>query len=357
MKTRWLRPALGPTMLEPVRPPSLAIDPISQLRVEIEKPVGSGDWIAVRDLLEAHPDAVALSGELTALYGEVLLRTGRSQAAREWLTQGLLRLERRGERVSLRRVMNLLGVSLFELGQLEEAAAILEQVAELAWSNGDDLLVAKARNNLGTIANVRGQRDKALTLYQLAVPVYQRLGSPSGLAECYHNMAITYRDSSALEQADECERRAIEFAHQAGSRRLTALARLGRAEISLRRGEVSLAEVGASHAASAFREAADPVGEGDALRLIGVARTLQGKLDLARSALETALSLTREHGAALNEAETLRALAEWAAAEGNHDVARVHASGAVMLLERLGATEDAAAMQLWIKENLLEENH
>ena len=54
-------------MLEPVRPPSLAIDPISQLRGEIEKPVGSGDWLAVRDLLEAHPDAVALSGELTAL--------------------------------------------------------------------------------------------------------------------------------------------------------------------------------------------------------------------------------------------------------------------------------------------------
>jgi len=213
------------------------------------------------------------------------------------------------------------------------------------------------RDYPGPVVDHAVQRDKALTLYQLAVPVYQRLGSPSGLAECYHNMAITYRDASALEQADECERRAIEFAHHAGSRRLTALARLGRAEISLRRGEVSLAEVGASHAASAFRDAADPVGEGDALRLIGVARTLQGKLDLARSALETALSLTREHGAALNEAETLRALAEWAAAEGNHDVARVHASGAVTLLERLGATEDAAAMQLWIKENLLEENH
>ena len=200
---------------------------------------------------------------------------------------------------------------------------------------------------------MRGQRDKALTLYQLAVPVYQRLGSPSGLAECYHNMAITYRDSSALEQADECERRAIEFAHQAGSRRVTALARLGRAEISLRRGEVSLAEVGASHAASAFRDAADPVGEGDALRLIGVARTLQGKLDLARSALEMALSLTREHGAALNEAETLRALAEWAAAEGNHDVARAHARSAVALLERLGAAEDAGAVLLWMEENLL----
>jgi tetratricopeptide (TPR) repeat protein len=336
-------------MLEPVPDTSLVLDPVAQLRTELEKPVGAGNWSAVRDTLAARPDALAVSGDLSALYGEVLLRTGRSQAAREWLGQALRQLERRGERVALRRAMNLLGVALFELGHLEEAVGILEQVAEIAWSHGDDLLLAKARNNLGTIANVRGQRDKALTLYQLAVPVYQRLGSTSGLAECYHNMAITYRDSLALDHADECERRAIEFAHEAGSRRLTALARLGRAEINLRRGEISLAEAGATFAAAAFREAADPVGEGDALRLIGVARTLQGKLEMAHSALETALALTRKHGAALNEAETLRALAEWAAAEGNLDVARAHASGAAALLERLGAREDALAVKLWME--------
>jgi tetratricopeptide (TPR) repeat protein len=253
--------------------------------------------------------------------------------------------------------MNLLGVALFELGMLEAAASTLEQVAEVAWSNGDDLLLAKARNNLGTIANVRGQRDKALALYQSAVPVYQRLGSSSGLAECYHNMAITYRDSLVLDHADECELRAIEFAHEAGSSRLTALARLGRAEISLRRGEVSLAEAGAMFAAMAFREAADPVGEADALRLIGVTRTLQGKLEPARSALETALALTREHGAALNEAETLRALAELAAIEGNIQVARAHALGALALLERLGAEGDAAAVTLWMEQNLPLDGH
>jgi tetratricopeptide (TPR) repeat protein len=342
-------------MLEPVPDSFVGLDPVAQLRTEIEEPAVAGNWSAVRDVLADRREAVALSGELTALYGEVLLRTGRSQAARDWLTQALLQLERRGERVALRRVMNLLGVALFELGCLEDAAAILEQVAEIAWSNGDDLLLAKARNNLGTIANVRGQRDKALTLYQLAVPVYQRLGSTSGLAECYHNMAITYRDALALDNAEECERRAIEFAHEAGSLRLTALARLGRAEINLRRGQVSLAEAGATFAVAAFRKAADPIGEGDALRLIGVARTLQGKLDLAHSALETALALTREHGAALNEAETLRALAEWAAASGDHDIARAHAQGAVTLLERLGAMEDAATVKLWMRENLLHE--
>ncbi|HEY9014108.1 MAG TPA: tetratricopeptide repeat protein, partial [Gemmatimonadales bacterium] len=275
----------------------------------------------------------------------------RSQAAREWLAQTLLQLASRGERVALRRVMNLLGIALFELGRMEEAATILEQVAEVAWNSGDDLLLAKARNNLGTIANVRGQRDQALTLYQLAVPVYQRLGSPRGLAECYHNMAITYRDAHALDRADECERRAIEFASEAGSNQLTALARLGRAEISLRRDEVSLAEAGATFAVAGFRQAGDPIGEADALRVIGVTRTLQGKVEQARVALEAALALAREHGAALCEAETLRALAERAAAVGEPDEARAHATSAIALLQKLGAIEDAEAVRKWMEEN------
>jgi tetratricopeptide (TPR) repeat protein len=330
---------------------------VAELRADLDKLIRDGNWNAARVVLEAQPEVLAASGDLTALYGEVLLRTGRSHAAREWLTKALARLEPRNERMALLRVMNLLGIALFELGLLQEAAAMLEQVAELAWRIGDDLLLAKARNNLGTIANVRGQREKALSLYQLAVPVYQRLGSPDGLAECYHNMAITYRDSLALDRAEDCEVRAIEFANEARSERLTALARLGRAEISLRRGEISLAEARATVAASHFRQAADPVGEGDALRLMGVARTLQGKLDQARAALETALSLTRQHGAALNEAETLRALAEWAAAQGQPDVARAHATKAVALLERLGATEDAATITSWMEQNLAPHGH
>ena len=328
--------------------PDTVLDSVAQTRSDIERPLDSANWAAVRDLLAGRPEALAASGDLAALYGEVLLRTGRSQAAKEWLAQALLQLASRGERVALRRVMNLLGIALFELGRIEEAATILEQVAEVAWNSGDDLLLAKARNNLGTIANVRGQRDQALTLYQLALPVYQRLGSPSGLAECYHNMAITYRDARALDRADECERRAIEYASEAGSSQLTALARLGRAEINLRKQEVSLAEAGAAFAVTSFRQAGDPIGEADALRLIGVTRTLQGKLEQARPALEAALALTRQHGAALNEAETLRALAEWAASRGDPDVARAHATAAVALLEKVGATEDAAAVREWI---------
>ena len=341
-------------MAESVPPNPPGPEDSAAVRAEAERLVRRGDWDRIRSFLAGHAEALEASGDLTALYGETLLRTGRTQAGREWLETAVPRLERRGDRAPLRRVMNLLGAALLELGLLEDASATFERVAELAWSNGDDLLLAKARNNLGTIANIRGRRDQAIALYQLAVPAYQRLGSPGGLAECYHNMAITFRDTLALNEADEYETRAIEFAREAGSRRLVALARLGRAEISLRRGESSLAEVGATLAATAFREAADPIGEGDALRLVGVARTRKGELDGAGAALEAALGLTRNHGAALNEAETLRALAEWAAARTDWALARAHADAALTILRRLEALDDAQALSEWMTETLPE---
>lgn len=48
--------------------------------------------------------------------------------------------------------------------------------------------------------------------------------------EALHDMAISFRDLGQLEEAERHKRRAIEFAHQAGSAQVLAMARVGRAE-------------------------------------------------------------------------------------------------------------------------------
>ena len=127
-----------------------------------------------------------------------------------------------------------------------------------------------------------------------------RGASREGLAECYHNIAITHRDRRDLKRAHECELRAIEFARESGSTRLVALARLGRDEILLR----------------------------------------QGKLIEAHQMLEAALAILRLHGAALNEAETLHALAECEAARGNITEALAAAHLAIEKFAAFDALED-----------------
>jgi tetratricopeptide (TPR) repeat protein len=309
----------------------------------------AGAWDEVRRLLTAHAPAALAHPELTTLRAESELRTGHPRDARAWLTEALPGVERSGDRAALRRAVNQLGVADVELGALDDAERAFEWALELAQLDCDDLLVARATNNLGAIANIRGRRDEALALYQLAVPAYQRLGNVRGLAESYHNMAITYRDLGQLARADECERRAIEYAREAASGRLVALARLGRADLSFRGGDACLAEVGARRAATDFAEIRDPIREADALRLVGAASLAQGKHDAAREALDCAIQLARAHGSALIEAEALHARAELLAVSGAPTAARADATAAAAIYARLDATAEREAVLEWME--------
>jgi len=135
-----------------------------------------------------------------------------------------------------------------------------------------------------------------MALYNLAVSAHQRLGNRRGLAECYHNMAITYRDLGRLEEADELEQRSV----------------------------------------------------ADALRLAGVACTKQGKFTECRILLDEALERTRELGALLNAAETLRARAELLWASSEPDLWLSDARSALGLFHQLGAEREYAAIMRWI---------
>lgn len=307
-----------------------------------------GSWVDVRALLVAHESESRAHAELVALRAEADLRTGRPREARRWLEEMLPMLELSGDRAAYRRAMNLLGVACVEMGETSQAEDALGRALELGRIDGDDLLVARATNNLGAIADMHGRREAALALYQLAIPAYQRLGDARGLAESYHNMAISFRGGDRLPEADEYERRAIEFAREASNRRLEAMAGVGRAEIQLRQGDARLAEVVARRAAREFAQLGDPIREADAARLVGAANLALGRHAPARASLERAVSLAREHDSALIEAESLRARAELQLALDDSAAARADASAALAIYLRLGALEAGERMRAWM---------
>jgi tetratricopeptide (TPR) repeat protein len=308
----------------------------------------TGAWNDVRSLLASRAAEARAQPELATAWAEAHLRTGHLRDAHTWLSETLTVIERSGDRAQLRRALNLLGVAHTEIGALDDAEATFDRAAQLGRADGDELLVARATNNLAAIAHVRGRRDVALALYALALPAYQRLGSARGLAESYHNLAITLREQGELDRADECEQRAIEYARDAGTPGLAAMARVGRAEVYLRRDDPLMAEATAHVAARELRAAGDPIREADALRVAGVACTRRRALAEARVLLDRAVSLAREHGHMLIEAESLRARADAAAAAGDRAAAHEDLQAAAELFGRLGArdTEGEARQRL-----------
>lgn len=302
-----------------------------------------GAWTDVVRLLEPVPSTAP--NELSLLYAESLTRVGQVRAGCTWLNQIIPLFLAQGDRASHRRALNLLGAASFFLGELEEASAAFTSALELASEDDDLLLLARATNNLGLIANLRGEHDAALGHYRLAVPTYQRLGQRRGLAESYHNIAITYRDIGELDEADEYERRAIDYAGDGIAPRVAAMGRIGRAEIALRRGDPQFARGTSERAAAELARLQDPVNEADAHRLAGTAAAAMRRFAEAADAFARALGIARAHGSVLVEGEALRDRAAAHAAQGMQWEARADAEAAISLFTRLGATSEVASLE------------
>lgn len=311
------------------------------LRANAGAHAASGEWIGLRHLLAQHEDMAAADAQLATLRAEAELRTGRPREAHRWLAEVLRTIERSGDRHSFRRGLNLRAVAALELGELEEAQQTFVKVLELAHSDNDDLLTARALNNLGALADMHDRFDDAITAYEHAIPLYQRLGDTRGLAETHHNLAISLHHRGQLHEAEDHERQAIGYAHEARNAALESLGRLGLAELTLAAGDAPLAEAMARHAAERFVAAGDALRQADALRVVAAACLAQHKLSVASDALRQASELAVAHGARLLEAELRRLAMELLFAAGRTDEARQAANDAARLFERVGSAAKA----------------
>lgn len=310
--------------------------------------VDAGAWGDVCRVVTDNIADAKKSPSVIVLYAEALLRTGDPRAARRWLDAQQSTLLLSGDRAAIRRAVNVSGAASFEQSDLEGASLAFERALELGRIDGDDLLVARATNNLAVISTIRGRHDEALGLYAIALPAYQRLGNVNGLAESYHNAAIALRKLSQLKQADEHEQRAAEFARQVGNHHLVALIWVGRAEISLLRGDAALAEASALRAASALSKLHDPSRHADAIRLCGTARLALGKLDEACTSLNEAVELAATHGNTLIEAESRWARAQTLMARGHLGPALDDAERAAAYFRKLNAPTELEVVSTWL---------
>ena len=282
--------------------------------------------------------------EEAVLLSEAILYLGEERRALALLRAIMPDVAPGTDRGLYRRAVNMLGVACFALGELEEANSALHVALDLATQDDDALLLAQATNNLGTIASLQGRHEVALSHYRVAIPTLQRIGQPQRLANVYHNIGITLRATGDLEQADEHELRAIEYATSSDVPRLAAMGRTGRAEIALRRGDAPLAETTARLVIDELRQLGDPLNEADALRVMGAACAAQRRYDDALQSFSRALEIARAHGHALNEAEVLRDRVDVRVRRAERALALDDARAALAIFERLGARAECDAL-------------
>ena len=328
----------------------MSLPPVDTLLSSARLLAEKAAWDDLIRLLEPAASRPTMSDELSVLFGEALTRARREIDAQQWLRPVVSRLAHGTDSALHRRAVNLLGVSCFRVGDLDQAAEAFTAALELATEASDSLTIARASNNLGMIANMRGHCELALSYYRRAIPTYQRNGHAQGLAETYHNIAITFRDLEQLDEADAHEQRTIAYASAGQVPRLVVMGHIGRGEIALRRGDPELAIATAQHAVRELGQLRDPLNEADAWRLLACALCQADRLDDSREAFARALSLARTHGHVFNEAETLRDRMRLWVRMLQRSSALNDGAASLALFRRLGATREVEALTRRIKE-------
>lgn len=318
------------------------LPPLAEIRALAQK----REWRSLADHLSALPEDVLLeAGELAFLYADACWRVGEPERAVEVASRLERRARRLGDRVLVLNVQNVIGMALFELGRTQEAedrfAMLLEYA--VAWRNEE--FAARAANNLGVLANVRGRKEEALSCYQRALAAYQRLGYARGLAQTHHNLGIAYHHLGFLQEAEAHCRTAIDLAADAESQDVIALAQVEIASIRVEAGDGRLAETLAQRALQLYEGLRDPLGRADALRVLAGAARARREFDLATERLESALAIAEEHTELHLLGEIHRDRAQLLRERGDAAGARSAYSVAADYFMRFGAQTEAWEME------------
>ena len=278
---------------------------------------------------------------LALLYGIGQSRLGKLELGQQWARVALSRARLVGDRKLEVRGLNVCGAIALERGGLTEATYFFTQAQDEAMQDSDMAALGRCANNLGIIANMRGDYGRAVGAYTRAIAAYQQGHYDRGIVESEHNLGITYRDMTRLDDALQAADRAAAGAQRLGDRRLAAQALAGRAEILIARGQPQLAAREAQAALAVHRELQTPILETEDLRILAVAIGMTGKAQESEAMLRDVIDRGTKGGWPVHVAAAQRDLAHLFALQGDAVAASELARAAQVAFDRLGVTAEA----------------
>ncbi len=231
--------------------------------------------------------------------------------------------------------LNVLAGIALETGEMEQARDIFGQALARGGSNPE--LRGRIERNLGIIANIQGDHEHALALYQRSLEACRAANDEQGRAIAYHNLGMVSADLERWDQADGYFDQSLQVAESLGDVRLKGLCLLNHAEVHVARQQFDRARGNAEAALAIFDQLGARSHKADAYRVIGAIYRETGRAALAESRLRAAVELATTSGEVLIEAESARELALLYQSMGRNQEALSLLNTAHRLFRRLDA--------------------
>jgi putative nucleotidyltransferase with HDIG domain len=234
--------------------------------------------------------------------------------------------------------LNTLAAMLLQEGSLPEANEMFLRALKHAGNSRE--LIARVEQNLGVVANIKGELDQALARYARSLEQYQSIGDEHGCALAFHNLGMVSADRQLFDDADGYFRQSLEIAERAGDVRLQGLCLLNHADVHVARQRFEEARKNAEASLVIFDQLGAKDHKASAYRVIGVVYRETGRPALAESRLRSAIELSVASGSVLLEAESTRELAIVYQVMGRNQEALTLLNAAHRLFRRLDARID-----------------
>ncbi len=305
-----------------------------------ERAETAGDFVAAAAAYRAViavPDEKLVAKAYFCL-GRVSWRQGRYDAALSAFENSRVLAERIGDEELHARIDNGIGVVLRSRGD--------HAGARKAWGaaeqrTADNQLRSMILLNLGVVANVEGDFEEALDLYDRSYRISLANNDEASAMLALHNRGMVEADLKQWDEADSSFLAALRIANEKGNREMIAKTLVNRSEVLVARDRLSEALEHCDRALEIYSLVGDEVGRGEALRWRAQAIGGTGDLGEAERSAAEALQIAMRAGARLLEAESSRDLGVIRGLRGDRAGGAKQLKRALVIFNELGAKRES----------------
>lgn len=247
-----------------------------------------------------------------------------------------------GDEAGVGHAMNVKAIAHFRLGQLDEAEHLYLQAREHARRSGEAKLAAMTAQNLGVIANIRGDLDQALGYYEASLADYRSLGLTKYICTTLNNLGVLYTRMGRWETGERAYEEAVEISQILGDLPTRILLEVNRASHWIARREYGRARESCDLAMSLSTQTQDTHALGEAHKCYGVIARETGDHGAAERSFHQAADVADQRQDLLLAAETAREMAELYRQQGRNRDTLQCLNRAHRLFSQLQARRDVA---------------
>jgi hypothetical protein len=195
---------------------------------------------------------------------------GDADAALDCLEAALAVAEAWGDEAAAGHAVNLQAIVHWQTGRLDDAERLYLLARTRALRAGDARLAAMTAQNLGVLANIRGDFEEAQRHYEASLAEYRTLGLTRDVAYGLNNLGLLH---TACRQWDAAERALSESAQVcdlAGDVTTRIAVDVNLAELWVAQGEFARAQAAVARALDGAARTGDGASVGQATKLLGV---------------------------------------------------------------------------------------